>query len=377
MYEDDYVALKKTSGEPPEKEKFTGRLIRHFAFGAVVIIALVFGIWQYNQRSVRAAEERAVRNLSAISHQLFHDLMQVDDPEKISVAGLARGSSRAYRRQMKALQDFNVPLEVENTFAGIRFRLVPAGSFIMGSSRNEPGRDSDENRHEVFIDEPFYCSKFEITQRQWRKVMGTHKSSFIESGRNAPVENISWRDIHSFIDNLCRKSGVSNMTYRLLTEAQWEYACRAGTHSPLYTGGISIHGHNNAPELDKIAWYAGNSGVQNEEDFYDSSEWPEKQFRHIRAATHPAGEKMPNAFGLYDMIGNVWEWCADWYDDYSALSYISHPQGPASGHYRVIRGGAWNSPACKCRSAGRDRSLPDFKDSCLGFRIIRIIHPAT
>lgn len=340
---------------------------------AVVTLAaaLLLGIWGYKRSKARAAEALEQQSLFDIDNELFQDLQGVGGAGYPSLTGLARGSERAQLQQKKAVEDLGIPLEVENRSTGIRFRLIPAGSFIMGSSRKESGRDADEAQHEVALYAPFYCGKFEITQRQWRKVMGSKKAHFVNAGRSAPVENLSWYDANRFVKALCKKSGVTNITYRLLTEAEWEYACRAGTYSPIYTGDLTIKGLNHAPELDDIGWYAGNSSVSYE-DAYDSSAWPEMQIEHAQAGTHPGGEKTPNAYGLYDMIGNAWEWCDDWYDAYPA-SYTNNPLGPKHGHYKVIRGGAWNSPAHKCRSADRDRGLPAFEDPCLGFRIMRVI----
>lgn len=341
------------------------------SIAVVLVLSLLYGVWKYNKLKADVAEELAQQKLFDIDNRMFADIQGVGSAEYATLAGLAKGSDRAQLKQREASTELGIPLEVENLFTGIRFRLIPAGSFIMGSSRNEAGRDSDENQHEVAIDEPFYCSKFEITQRQWRKIMGSKKAHFVNAGKSAPVENVSWYDARRFLNALCMKSGVTNITYRLLTEAQWEYACRAGTYTPLYTGEININGFNNAPALDGIGWYAGNSAVDYEKA-YDSSSWPEKQIQHTQAGTHQVGQKKPNAYGLYDMIGGAWEWCSDWYDEYPQ-SYTNNPQGPKHGHYKVIRGGAWNSPAHKCRSADRDRGIPEFSDSCLGFRIMRVI----
>ncbi len=364
--------VTKSAGKKVPGERGFGRKLCFLSFVLIILaVAVLFGMWKYNKSKERVAEELEQQKLFDIENEFFKDLQGVGSADYVSVTGLAKGSDRSQRKQKNAVEELGIPLEVKNRFTGIRFRLIPSGSFIMGSSLREPGRDSDEKQHEVAIDEPFYCSKFEITQRQWRKIMGSKKACFVNAGRSAPVENVSWGDAHRFIDALCFKSGVTNITYRLLTEAQWEYACRAGTYSSLYTGDITIQGLNNAPELDGIGWYAGNSSV-NYEEACDSSSWPEKQIAHTQAGTHLVGEKTPNAFGLYDMIGNAWEWCGDWYDEYPG-SYTNNPHGPKYGHYKAIRGGAWNSPAHKCRSADRDRGLPAFNDPCLGFRIMRVI----
>ena len=369
--EDKPAASGIAGKKVPEKRGVSGMLWLLFFVVTILVASLLFSIWKDNKSKERIAQDLEQQKLFDIENEFFTDLQGVGSADYVSLTGLAKGAARAQRIQKKAVEDLNIPLEVENRFTGIRFRLIPSGSFIMGSSRSEPGRDADENQHEVAIDDPFYCSKFEITQRQWRKIMGSKKAHFVNAGKSAPVESVSYRDARRFLDALCFKSGVTNITYSLLTEAQWEYACRAGTYASLYTGDITILGLNNAPELDNIGWYSGNSSV-NYEDACDSSSWPEKQIAHTQAGTHFGGEKTPNAYGLYDMIGNAWEWCGDWYDDYP-LSYTNNPWGPKYGHYKAIRGGSWESPAHKCRSADRDRGLPGFNDPCLGFRIMRVI----
>jgi formylglycine-generating enzyme required for sulfatase activity len=218
--------------------------------------------------------------------------------------------------------------------AGIEFVLIPPGSFMMGSVN---GAADERPVHQVTISQPFYIGKYEVTQAQWQSVMGKNPSNFKDCGGNCPVEQMSWDDAQSFINKL--NEGHDGFWYRLPTEAEWEYACRAGT-----TG-------DDAGNLDDMAWYADNSGKR----------------------THPVGQKQANAFGLYDMHGNVWEWCRDWYDaNYYVSSPATDPQGPGSGHHRVLRGGSWSNNFYTSRSAIRGDSSPAVRDDYAGFRVVAV-----
>lgn len=223
--------------------------------------------------------------------------------------------------------------------SGINFVWVPAGCFRMGSPDSDQGRDSDEAPvHEVCVD-GFWMGKYEVTQTQWEKVMGKNPSFF--KGDSRPVEQVSWNDVQRFLKTLNGK--VDKEMYRLPTEAEWEYAVRAGTDTMFYFG-------NDAGKLGDYAWYAGNSG----------------------AKAHLVGQLKPNAWGLYDMHGNVWEWCQDWYDsEYYWKSPSKNPKGPSSRDFRVLRGGSWYSDPNDCRSANRYRNLPDYwYDANIGFRVV-------
>ncbi len=238
----------------------------------------------------------------------------------------------------------------------------PPGTFMMGSPKGEVGRGRYENSHQVRLTQGFWMAKTEVTQAQWKSVMGKNPSFFM--GNNLPVENVSWEDCHEF----CKKTGL-----QLPTEAQWEYACRAGSTTALPNGPIQILGENNAPVLDPIAWYGGNSSVGwTGVDGYDTSDWSEKQYPSGKAGTHPVGKKKPNAWGLYDMIGNVWEWCEDWYGAYPSGS-VTNPRGASSGTDRVARGGSWGSKAAYCRSASRFLRNPLSTYNVLGFRPVKIL----
>lgn len=309
------------------------------------------------------------------------DLIEVSDACYAPLDHLAPGSREAQDRQRQAVQELGLPLEVKTAKAGIVFRLIPAGSFTMGSPSTEAGRSigGEETQHQVTLTKPFYCGKYEVTQGQWEQVMGSNPSEFKNAGPDAPVETVSWEDCQAFLKKLCELEGVPEGTYRLLTEAEWEYACRAGTTTALYNGELVILGWLNAPALDPIAWYGGNSGVAYA-DGWDSSRWEEKQYNHQSAGTHPVGQKLANGYGLYDMIGNVWEWCQDWYAESYPDGPVTDPLGPASSsvdrtgvNLHVIRGGSWQFELWPCRSAGRIGSLRRGDSSTVGLRIARTI----
>ena len=193
---------------------------------------------------------------------------------------------------------------------------------------------------------------------------------------DVPVYNVSWNEAVEFCLRLTQRERAEGRIpdgyeYRLPTEAEWEYACRAGTTEALPNGrDIRILGKNNAPALDDIAWYGGNSSVGFNGRGVDTSNsnWPEKQYSGGRAFSREVKGKQPNRWGLYDMIGNVWEWCGDWYGDYPYGS-ATDPTGAATGAYRVSRGGGWGSVARDCRSAFRGRFEPGYRNSYLGFRV--------
>ncbi|MCW5550178.1 MAG: SUMF1/EgtB/PvdO family nonheme iron enzyme [Opitutaceae bacterium] len=211
---------------------------------------------------------------------------------------------------------------------GLEMRHIPAGSFQMGGAGNPT--------QQVTISRPFWLGKTEVTQGQWQAVMGNNPSHF--KGSNLPAENVSWADAMEFCRKLTERERAAGRlpagyVYTLPTEAQWEYACRAGT-----TGDY-------AGNLDAMGWYSGNAG----------------------GSTKPVGTKAANAWGLHDMHGNVWEWCLDWYGNYPGGS-VTDPTGPASGSFRVARGGGWGSTADLCRSADRNGSPPGNRNGFLGFR---------
>ena len=290
------------------------------------------------------------------------DLIAVEDAAYALLDGLAEGSAEAQQRQKQAVEVLGLPLEAKTRNAGVHFRLIPAGLFTMGSSDDE--RDAmvaggaehrylaDEGpQHRVVFSKPFYCGKLEVTQGQWALAASSAPSKFKAAGEDAPVEQVSWDGCQEFLKRLCRLEGVPEGTYRLLTEAEWEYCCRAGSQTALCNGDLTSVS-DECEKLERVGWYDLNSG----------------------GTTHPAGQKMPNAWGLHDMHGNVWEWCADWYDaEYYQPEDMKDPAGPESGDERVQRGGSWRYHARNCRSAGRVSALPDTRKSNLGFRLARTI----
>ena len=214
---------------------------------------------------------------------------------------------------------------------GMDFVLIPSGSFMMGSNSD----DREKTVHKVAITSPFYLGQYEVTQDQWEIMMRSNPSAF-EGGTN-PVEQVSWNDVQEFIRRLNALEGHDR--YRLPTEAEWEYAARAGT-STAYSFG------DDASKLSDYAWNG------------DNSDW----------MTHPVGQKLPNAWGLYDVHGNVYEWVQDWYGSYSDSPAID-PKGPETGSWRVLRGGSWDFYAGDWRSAYRINNEPDSRYFDVGFRL--------
>ncbi|KPA17008.1 Sulphatase-modifying factor domain protein [Candidatus Magnetomorum sp. HK-1] len=247
---------------------------------------------------------------------------------------------------------------------GMKFVFIKPGEFVMGSPKNEPGRGSDEVQHTVKLTRGFYMQTTEVTQGQWEAIMGSNPSEFKGCGKDCPVENVSWNDAKDYIKKLSAKDGG---TYRLPTEAEWEYAARAGTKTALYTGDINIIGDNNSPSLDPIAWYGGNSCV-NYKGGADCSGWPSKQYKCSSCGTNPVAQKIPNSWGLHDMIGNVWEWCEDSYT--KTLVNDVDPLINNDSGLRVIRGGSWSNDAGNCRSADRSRGGPGDRSNVLGLRLV-------
>ena len=237
---------------------------------------------------------------------------------------------------------------------GIRFRYIPAGTFLMGSPENELGRDDDETRHTVALTGGYWIGETEVTQAQWNRVMGRNPSHHSDCGDDCPVEMVSWFDIVRFVNILSLLEGVPECYevdgervtfrgldcrgFRLPTEAEWENAARAKTTTPYYFG-------SDVSELVDHAWLSDNS----------------------RMSPHPVSQKKPNPWGLFDIYGNVWEWCHDSYEAYPEQA--QDPLGPETGSYRVLRGGSFDFSRDFLRGAARYYIGPEFESSYFGFRV--------
>ena len=284
-----------------------------------------------------------------VAEDLFREPRRIKITDQIKDFVLARMDDRSVsdlrdlRRRFAFLstvhiREDRIELELAKGVS-IEFVLIPAGGSMMGSPREEEGRGENESpQHEVEIQEPFYLGRYPVTQAQYESVTGSNPSRF--KGALRPVENVSWEDAQSF----CEKLGAMvEQRVRLPNEAEWEYACRAGKTTRYYSG-------DSEEDLARVGWYSGNSG--------DS--------------THSVGEKESNALGLYDMHGNVWEWCEDdWHDNYERApsdgsAWIDQPRS----EYRVLRGGSWGGDPRNCRSACRDWSNPGDRNGVRGFRVL-------
>jgi formylglycine-generating enzyme required for sulfatase activity len=229
---------------------------------------------------------------------------------------------------------------------GMTFASIPAGTFMMGSPEDDPGWNNTETQHQVTLTQGYYMQTTEVTQGQWETVMGSNPSYFSSCGSDCPVETVSWYDAQEFINKLNQKG---EGTYALPTEAQWEYAVRAGSTTAFVNGGIiTATGCGYYPNLDDMGWYCYNS---------DST-------------THPVTKKTPNAWGLYDMQGNVLEWCQDYWSSYYTSESVTDSTGPSSGGFRVLRGGSWYHGASGFRSASRAYSPPGGSNDVMGFRLV-------
>lgn len=295
---------------------------------------------------------------------------------------------------------------------GIKMTLhwCPPGEFVMGSPESEPGRDAYETAHPVKLTQGFWMGETEVTQEQWKAVVNLtlhaqaqkmlsdeavypfngkkitlREASKADDGEKAiasvcattatglPVYYVSWDDAVDFCRQLTiqeRGSGRlgADWSYVLPTEAQWEYACRAGTKTATYAGAMKVLGENNAPILNDIAWYGGNSSVGYKGAGWTTPNWPNQAFPGKLAGPRRVGQKKPNAWGLKDMLGNLYEWVADHTSLYPEELAID-PTGPKKGINHPFRGGAWNHYGTMCRAAKSFEAAPTYRTNFLGFRV--------
>jgi len=279
------------------------------------------------------------------------------------VVGLYLSGDNEARQRVEKLMETARPAvpeekELVTNSIGTRLKLIPAGSFLRGATLNDNGSDDEKPQRKVTITRPYYLGVYEVTQYEYRQVMNDNPSKFKDS-ELLPVEQVSWLDAVKFCNKLSERERrkpyykiegdsvtvLGGNGYRLPTEAEWEYACRA-PQSP-ETATKHPFGDND-DDLSSYAWFDKNSENK----------------------THPVGQKKPNRWGLYDMQGNVWEWCQDWYSaNYYTFAPENDPPGPASASYRVFRGGCWNYSPGLCRPADRDRDEPEYRNRNLGFRL--------
>ena len=247
---------------------------------------------------------------------------------------------------------------VRDNAANIEMLLVPGGTFMMGcSASNLYACSSIESpTHQVTLTNAFYMGRYEVTQAQWQAKMGSNPSSFqgasYPDAANRPVEQVSWNMIASGSTSFMYLTGL-----RLPTEAEWEYAYRAGTTTAFHSYPAQPNGFNNDTLLGNIAWYSGNNGASGSSTY----------------GTKAVGGKLANGLGLHDMAGNVYEWCQDWYSStYYASSPLTNPTGPTTGSSRLLRGGNWGFSSSGCRASGRgDGGTPDYVNIYGGFRVAR------
>jgi formylglycine-generating enzyme required for sulfatase activity len=303
---------------------------------------------QFKEPEFKEQANTALRRLEAVRLALLDDIAYELAEERNDIDAFKKYKAnwpqgRHIAEAIQKIKDLEMPDD--------GLVLVPGGTFTMGCTSEQKDCESNEQAHQVTLSD-FYIGKYEVTQKLWTEIMGENPSNF-KSGDNYPVERVSWDDVQTFLSKLNTK--YPNRNYRLPTEAEWEYAARGGGKAVLFGNGKNT--------LDpKEANFNG------KEDYKKSY----SVTGEYRNKTTPVGSFIPNALGLYDMSGNVWEWCSDWYgSDYYKNSPATNPQGPTSGSYRVFRGGSWCSVPLGCRVAIRYNGTPGDRSNVFGFRLAR------
>jgi len=315
-----------------------------WALEAMVLLALVEQRFLHRRKPAEPVEKGAVVSQGLPVYPVQGDrelpagLVEFLPAFYVSPEGFPAECRDFQAEQRRVSEEEGLPVEVENSL-GMKFRLVPAGTCLIGSPETEPGRGETELLHPSVFGRHFYLGKFEVTQREWQMLMTDNPSRF--RGEDLPVEEVTWYDCQEFIRRLNEREGLTRQNgYRLPTEEEWEYACRGGAMTAFCFG-------EDAARLGQWADYADNN----------------------YAATSPVGKRRPNILGLYDMHGNVWEWCQDLFKTYPGDSTPLD-----QGHdWRNVRGGNWYVAAAECRSANRCRLPPLSQGNMLGFRILRQI----
>jgi formylglycine-generating enzyme required for sulfatase activity len=323
--------------------------------GAAVVAIALFSAAFIQSGTLRKAPQRDRETGNEITVAKKNEVSQKTPITSQSQAELAApqllvspfASATPELGQADCAASLGLPVEWKNSL-GMAFRLIPPGEYEMGSAESEDGRsDAEGPQHKVRITRPSYLQSTVVTQGHWKQLMGTSPwsgESLVKEGSDYPAVYVSWDDAVAFCRRLSEQDGEE---YRLPTEAEWEWACRAGSQTAYGFG-------DDSSQLGAYGWF--------EENADDIGE----------AYAHRVGEKKPNGFGLYDMHGNVWEWSGDWFDkDWYGKSTVADPQGPSTGSLRVIRGGSWDFSTLRARSACRDRYSPDNRDFNLGFRVLR------
>ena len=364
---EDVARRREAEPKPVKKKSRAGLYAVIAALALVAVVAAGFIVYSNMEEGRRQERIEAQARLAEEKRKAEEARAKLAAAEKKAEEEKKRRETAQAEAERKARATEQAKMETSGDF--IKMVRIRAGTFKMGSPSDESGRDEDEGPvHHVTISRDFYMGVTEVTQGQWREVMGATPSRFSNCGDDCPMENVLRFDAVKFCNKLSEREGLtpayrisreivtwdkSADGYRLPTEAEWEYACRAGTTTPFYTGRCLSTDEAN---------YDGN---------YTKDGCPKGQYRK---KTVKVGSFKANSWGLYDMHGNVLEWCWDWKADYPSGS-VTDPAGPSSGSGRVVRGGSWRSDARYCRSAGRSNVGPGVRGSIVGLRLLRPINP--